>query len=253
VGKCTLAGQSLRVVTGDGQQGRGDVGAHTFDRHQRRRRHGHELVEVVVQFFDLGAEMLITHGDRLQRQLRRRSRCREFRTPMQCCRGGYQLGDLESAELGAHGVRSGDNQGVQFVGRLGSSLDRRLASDAQHADHFHGAIASLGLGRGGSCQHRPRSCFCVDTVRLPSPTTCASVWPIDLDDNDIAGTEPTRQSRAIASGAFHPHSGKLAVLTCPANKLRETGCGRGDGTRAQQPATLIERGSHVHLGMGIDP
>ncbi len=59
----SLADQPLRVVTGDGQQSRRDVGAHTFDRNQGRRRRGHELIEMLVQRVDLGTEMLVPHGN----------------------------------------------------------------------------------------------------------------------------------------------------------------------------------------------
>jgi len=57
---------------------RGNSGAYTLDRNQRRCRRSHEQVQMLVQRVDLRTQVLITHGDRLQGQLRRRSRRREF-------------------------------------------------------------------------------------------------------------------------------------------------------------------------------
>jgi hypothetical protein len=142
---------------------------------------------------------------------------------------------------------------MQFVGRLRTRFDRRLASDAQRAHHLHGAIASLGLGRSGACQHRSRRCFGIDGVRLPSPTTSASVWTIHLDDHDAASSEPTCQPRAVAAGAFHANLGELAILACPPHQLREAACGRGNRAGAQKSAALIECCGYVQLCMGIHP
>ena len=56
VGECSLANQPFGVVPRDGEQGGSNVGAHTFNRDQRRRRGGHELVEMLVQRIDLRSQ-----------------------------------------------------------------------------------------------------------------------------------------------------------------------------------------------------
>ncbi len=80
----------------------------------------------------------------------------------------------------------------------------------------------------------------------------------DMRESDQEHSRPLgplldRDFSSHAAGAFHAHSSKLAVLSRPANKLRETGYGRGNRAGAQQSATLIERRSHMEFGMRIYP
>ena len=66
-------------------------------------------------------------------------------------------------------------------------------------------------------------------------------------------TKPAGQSCAVTTGAFDAHLAKLAIRTCPANQLGKAARGRRDRAGAQQSATLIERRSHMLLGMRIYP
>ncbi len=65
-----LVVQSLRIVTCDGEQRGTNVCAYAFDRNQRWRGPGYQLVEIVVECVNLGAELLVTPGDRPDCQFR---------------------------------------------------------------------------------------------------------------------------------------------------------------------------------------
>jgi hypothetical protein len=72
-----------------------------------------------------------------------------------------------------------------------------------------------------------------------------------IDDGNILSTQPAGQPSSVTTGAFDSHLIKLATLACPTNQLREAGRRRRYRAGAQQPATLVERRSHMLLGMRI--
>jgi hypothetical protein len=142
---------------------------------------------------------------------------------------------------------------VQFIRRLRSRFDRRLACNAKGAHHLHGASSSLWLGRSGASQDGSSRRLSIDTVRLASPPTRASIRSVDLNHLDIASTKPASQPGAVATSPFDPNLSDIAVLASPAKQVQISGGGRRNAAGALKPATLIERRCHMQLGMRVYP
>ena len=180
----------------------------------------HELVEMLIQCVDLGAEQLVPLGDRLESQLRRRSWCRQLGTGGKSRCAADELRQLELPELRTQSIWRGHHQGVQLIGgsvaaasiiapissgaspsggcqRLVAGLTERLLTsefDSTRAD----ADGSAMLEPGG---WRPRMMaeFNIPIGRLnsPAPRFNAGLWRRTLGlpcrDLDRASTAiPTR-------------------------------------------------------------
>jgi hypothetical protein len=78
-----------------------------------------------------------------------------------------------------------------------------------------------------------------------------TVRAVDLDDPDAGRGQVPGQPSSVAAGALDADQGEVPEPAQPAEQAGVPGRGSRELPHAQQPAEGLERGGHVHAGVGV--
>ena len=123
--------------------------------------------------------------------------------------------------------------------------------DHQRPDRLHGAVAALRRARARPDWAARAALTASSGSDLPCRwRSCRS--PVDLDDPDTGSGHVPGQARAVAAGALDTDQGDGPEPAQPAQQASVAGRGSRELLDAEQPPDGIQRGSDMHVGVGVD-
>lgn len=129
-----LGTHPFRVVVGRSQQLAGGFGADAVEPQEHGGGLPGQEAEFSVQLGDLLVHGLVAAGQAAWRRAGRGQRAGQVVAGPQSGQGAFQGRTVHAGGLLTEHRRRGDEQTPDLVHRLGASLDRAAAGDAQHAD-----------------------------------------------------------------------------------------------------------------------
>ncbi len=105
---------------------------------------------------------------------------------------------------------------------------------------------------GSTCGLRgPGGADGAERVGLALAAPVLAVGAVDLDDPDAGGGDVAGQAGAVAAGALDADQADGPEPAQPAQQPGVAGRGDGELRDAEQPADRIQRGSDVHVRVGV--
>jgi hypothetical protein len=141
---------------------------------------------------------------------------------------------------------------ADLVEALDAHLASRAVSDEQRPDRLHAAIGGLRHARRAARQRRSSGLHRIDGVGLAVAATGLPVRAIDLHHRHPNTAQEAGQAGPVGAGALHPDPLQRAKTDQPGVQVGEPGGGRRERPEAEQTAVDVQRGSDVHIQMGVD-
>ena len=161
-------------------------------------------------------------------------------------------GDGDATEPFPQVIGPAEAEMAELVEALGAAVASRPEGDQQDPDRFHVAIGGLRHALGAAAQRRSSGLDGIDAVGLAVAATGLPVRAINLDHHHPGRAQEPGQARPVGAGALHPDPVQRAERAQPGVQLGEPGAGRRERPDAEQAAVGVERGSDVHVEMGVD-
>jgi hypothetical protein len=144
------------------------------------------------------------------------------------------------------------DHGVHLVDGLGSGLDGRTASQAQHAQLLHPVIASLGHHSRGAGEHGAGGGLGIDGVGLaPVPVQLAVGTP-DLCHRDAFGSQQASQAGPVRTRPLHTVSHLRSQAQSPFVQGAAAPLGGGDLALPEQSPVVVDGNGHVDVLVSVD-
>jgi hypothetical protein len=120
------------------------------------------------------------------------------------------------------------------------------------ADGLDVAVAGLARALRSTGQRGPCCFHGVGGIRLAGAPASLAVGSIDLDHRDARGAQRSSEARPIGAGALDTDLVDGAEGEQPGEQLVVAGGSGFEALHPQQPADVVERGSHMHIEVGVD-
>ena len=144
---------------------------------------------------------------------------------------------------------SGDQQGVNLVGRGGVRLDRAAPGAQQRPQG--GGVCVFGHRHAMAGQCGARSGVGVQWVRFALAATCGPIRTADLGHLDARGSADPGQAGTVAGGPFHPGDRDGAKALGPSERVVITGWARRELGVCQGFSGVGDEGQMVSIAMGV--
>ncbi len=241
-----------RVLTGGDEQRAGGVGADPNPVDQLWGRRSDEWCEELVEHVDLGIEFA-THAAARVFSVTRFAFGDIGSSPgTEPGSGSHQPRNRQAPKLGAELVGCGRDQRSHLVQRPGAIPFGTVASKAQHTDRFDVAVARLRFAERVTRERGP----CRAAPRRECRTCPTGVGAADSADRPRPPRSPTlgddelirrRSCRSLPLRLAPP-----LPTTRTTRRARDNRRCRRERCGSQQAAVFIERGSDVHIEVGVD-
>jgi hypothetical protein len=143
-------------------------------------------------------------------------------------------------------------RGLERDHRLGSSLERGIASDLEVADHLDSAVTELGFAVGITRQDGACGGLGIDRVGLAMPAAKLPVDPTDFDDAQTHGSESPRQAGTVGAGPFDTECMHNTVLGRPSRHLAIALAGYRERCGGKPCAQSVDRNYDVNVFVRVD-
>jgi len=164
-----------------------------------------------------------------------------------CYQGDYGV----PGEPGPQVVGPGHDQGPGLAGGLGPLGAGAALGDHQRADRLDGAVPAFRRAAGPAGLGGPGGADGVERVGRAWPAPVLAAGAAGLDDPDAGGGDVAGQAGAVAAGALDAGQADGPEPAQPAQQPGVAGRGDGELRDAEQPADRIQRGSDMHVGVGV--
>jgi hypothetical protein len=154
-------------------------------------------------------------------------------------------------EAGPQILRPGQDQGPGLVDGLGAFACGAALGDHEGPDGLGSAIAALGRAAGPAGLRGPGSADGVEGVGFALAAAVLAVGTVDFHDPDTGCGDVAGQAGAVAAGPLDPDQAHGPESAQPAQQAGVAGRGGRELFDSQQPSDGVERGSDVHLRMGV--
>jgi len=162
-----------------------------------------------------------------------------------------QRGRGEPGEPGPQVIRAGHEQRSGLVDGLGPLGTGAALGHHQRPDRLHRAVPALGCPGRPPGLRGPRGADRIQRIRLALAVAVLPVRAICLHDPDAGRGQIPGQARPVAAGALHAGQGDGPESGQPAEQIGVPGRGGRELPHPEQPADRVQRGGHVHAGVGV--